>query len=191
MVKLWQHECQKQSPQKAGRVTTMAPRNTEQRTRDVRQKLNDEVDCWVASASDAGGAYLVPLSFYWDRARFSLATPTNSRTARNLRRAGEARLALGPTRDVVIIEGTVTFIARDVIDEALATAHAEKTGFDPRQIAEEYVYIAVTPHTIQAWREANELAGRFVMRAGRWLADDEENADATSATAVIPADQSA
>lgn len=169
----------------------MAPRNTEQRTRDVRQKLHAEVDCWVASASGAGDAYLIPLSFYWDGARLILATPAKSRTARNLRRAGEARLALGPTRDVVLIEGAVDFIARDVIDDALATAHAEKTGFDPRQIAEEYVYIAVIPHTIQAWREADELTGRFVMRAGRWLAGDGENADATEATAAVPANQSA
>ena len=152
----------------------MAPRDAEQRTRDVRQKLRDDVDCWVASASSTGDAYLVPLSFYWDGARLILATLTNSRTARNLRRAGEARLAVGPTRDVVIVEGAVTFIARDVIDVALATAHAQKTAFDPRQIAEEYVYLAVVPRTIQAWREANELAGRFVMRDGRWLVGEEE-----------------
>ena len=152
----------------------MAPRNAEQRTDDVRQKLRDEVDCWVASASSTSDAYLVPLSFYWDGARLLLATPTNSRTARNLRRAGEARLALGPTRDVVMIEGAVTFIPRDVLDDARATAHAEKTGFDPRQIAEEYVYIEVIPRTIQAWRESNELAGRFVMRDGHWLVDSGE-----------------
>ncbi len=152
----------------------MPPRNSEQRTSDVREKLRDDVDCWVASASGVGDAYLVPLSFHWDGARLLLATPTNSRTARNLRRAGEARLALGPTRDVVIIEGSVTFIPRDAIDDALATAHAQKTGFDPRQIAEEYVYLAVAPRTIQAWREADELAGRFVMRGGRWLVGNGE-----------------
>lgn len=168
----------------------MTPRSAEQRTNDVRQKLRDEVDLWVASASGAGDAYLVPLSFYWDGARLILATPTKSRTARNLRRAGQARLALGPTRDVVIIEGLVEFISRDVIDDALATAHAKQTGFDPRQIAEEYVYLAVTPQSIQAWREANELSGRFVMRDGRWLFGDGENGDATAPIAAVPADQS-
>ena len=106
--------------------------------------------------------------------RLTLATSANSRTARNLRRAGEARLALGPTRDVVILEGSVAFIPRDVIDDALATAHAQKTRFDPREIAEECVSIQVIPRMIQAWREADELAGRFVMRDGRWLVGDEE-----------------
>ena len=169
----------------------MAPRNTEQRTRDVRQKLRNEVDLWVASAGGEGDAYLVPLSFYWDGARLILATPANSRTARNLRRAGEARFALGPTRDVVILEGPVTFIPRDVIDDALATAHAQKTGFNPRQITEEYVYIQVIPQMIQAWREADELSGRFVMRDGRWLVGDGENGDAMDTIAAVPAGQSA
>jgi len=169
----------------------MAPRNTEQRTSDVRQKLRDEVDLWVASASGEGDAYLVPLSFYWDGARLILATPANSRTARNLRRAGEARLALGPTRDVVILEGPVAFIACGVIDDALTTAHAQKTGFNPRQIVEEYVYIQVIPQMIQAWREADELAGRFVMRDGRWLAGDGGSGGATDPIAAVPVDQSA
>ena len=161
----------------------MAPRNAMQRTSDVRQKLRDEVNLWMASASSEGDAYLVPLSFYWDGARLTLATLANSRTARNLRRAGEARLALAPTNDVVIIEGLETFIARNVIDDALATAHAQKAVFNPRQIAEEYVYIQVIPQMIQAWRGPDELNGRFVMRDGRWLADDGETED------VTPADQ--
>ena len=51
-------------------------------------------------------------------------------------------------------------------------AHALAAGFDPRTLAEEYVYLRITPHEIQAWREANELAGRHVMRGGAWLERD-------------------
>lgn len=149
----------------------MAPRDTQQRTRDVLQKLRDEVDLWVASASADGDAYLIPLSFLWDGTRITLATPAESRTGRNLTRAGRARLAIGPTRDVVILEGPVVAITRGAVDGALATAFADRTGFEPRSLAEEYVYIQVTPHTIQAWREANELAGRYVMRSGHWLTE--------------------
>ena len=36
-------------------------------------------------------------------------------------------------------------------------------------IAEEYVYLRITPSQIRAWREANELEGRLLMREGRWL----------------------
>jgi hypothetical protein len=127
-----------------------------------------EKDIWVASANESGEAYLIPLSFYWDGARLTVATPTNSRTARNLRRAGVARMALPPTRDVVIIEGTLEFIATDS-DDLLAAAHAEAAGYDAR-LSRRNVYIRLTPTAIQAWREENEPGGRDVMVEGRWLA---------------------
>ena len=139
-----------------------------QRRIDVLAKLRSQVDLWVASADDAGGAYLVPLSFYWDGSTVTIATPRASRTAANLIRAGWARVALGPTRDVVIVEGPVQAIPIGT-DTRLEDAHAEKTGFDPRTLADDYVYLKITPHEIQAWREANELAGRQLMRRGEWL----------------------
>jgi nitroimidazol reductase NimA-like FMN-containing flavoprotein (pyridoxamine 5'-phosphate oxidase superfamily) len=145
------------------------PRSREQRKTDTLAKLRSDVDLWVASADEHGDAYLVPLSYLWDDSTLTVATPRGSRTARNLVRAGRARVALGPTRDVVIIEGTVEAIPIGT-DSRLEDAHAEATGFDPRTLAEEYVYLRITPQTIQAWREANELEGRRLMRNGEWLA---------------------
>lgn len=143
----------------------MAPRTRAQRQSDTLAKLRDDVDLWVASADDAGGAYLVPLSFHWDGSALTLATPRASRTAVNLLRAGWARVALGPTRDVVIIEGSVAEHPRGA-DPALEAAHAEHSGFEP---PEDYIYLRITPRSIQAWREADELAGRRLMRDGAWL----------------------
>jgi hypothetical protein len=143
-------------------------RSRAQRTSDVLARLRSDVDVWVASADDQGGAYLVPLSYYWDGSALTMATPRSSRTAVNLIRAGWARLALGPTRDVVIVEGAVEAIPIDA-DPVLGDAHAQATGFDPRTLSTEYVYLQVTPHSVQAWREANELAGRQLMRDGAWL----------------------
>ena len=145
-------------------------RSLEQRTADVLARLREDVDLWVASADAEGNAYLVPLSFVWDGAALTISTPRASRTARNLMRAERARVALGLTRDVVIVEGTVETITIGT-DPALEDAHAAATGFDPRVGAEEYVYLRITPREIQAWREANELSGRRLMRAGRWLVD--------------------
>lgn len=45
----------------------------------------------------------------------------------------------------------------------------QSAGFDPRTLAEEYIYLRITPHSIQAWREANELEHRQLMRRGEWL----------------------
>jgi hypothetical protein len=150
-------------------VTNEPPARTRSKRRsDTLAKLRSEVDLWVASADETGGAYLVPLSYYWDGSTLTIATPRASRTAMNLVRAGRARVALGPTRDVVIIEGRVEAISIGT-DTGLEDAHAAATGFDPRTLAEEYVYLRITPDTVQAWREANELDGRQLMRRGEWL----------------------
>ncbi len=131
-------------------------RSLSQRMRDVREKLTTEVDAWVASASARGEAYLIPLSFYWDGSTLTIATPKRSRTARNLRRAGSARVALGPTRDVVVVEGSVEEIPVNA-DNALAEAHARAAGFDAREGPGEYVFIRLTPDRIQAWRNPAEF----------------------------------
>jgi hypothetical protein len=152
-----------------GDVHLPAARSLAQRKSDTLEKLRGGVDLWVASASEEGNAYLVPLSYYWDGSTLTIATPRGSRTARNLIRTGWGRVALGPTRDVIIIEGPLEVIAIGA-DAELGDAHARATGFDPRTLTTEYVYLRITPHKIQAWREANEVAGRDLMRHGSWLA---------------------
>ena len=150
------------------------PRSTGQRTADVLAKLTaqpgTENDVWIASAGANGSAYLIPLSFCWDGSTLTIATPKNSRTARNLTRARRARMALGPTRDVVILEGLLEIIPEAHVDDGLASSFASATGFDPRQSDVEYVYFRMTPQRVQAWREENELAGRDIMKDGAWLA---------------------
>jgi hypothetical protein len=145
-----------------------APRSRSERRRDTLAKLESEVDLWVASADEAGAAYLLPLSFYWDGATLTLATPRASRTGRNLVRAGWARVALGPTRDVVIVEGPVEVLATGA-EPRREDAYAEAAGWDPREQPDEHVYLMLSPRTILAWRESNELAGRALMRGGVWL----------------------
>jgi hypothetical protein len=143
-------------------------RSREQRRRDVLARLEADVDLWVASADEGGTAYLIPLSFYWDGTALTVSTPRASRTAVNLMRAGWARVALGPTRDVVIVEGPVEALPIGA-DPALEDAHAAASGFDPRVEDDEYVYLRITAREVQAWRESNELAGRRLMRRGGWL----------------------
>jgi hypothetical protein len=133
------------------------------------EKLRGGVDLWVASVSEDGHAHLVPPSYYWDGLALTIATTRRSPTARHLIRAGRARVALGPTRDVVIIEGPVEAVAIGT-DPDLEDAHARATGFDPRRLSTEYVYLRIAPHSVQAWREENELEGRDLMRQGSWLA---------------------
>ena len=148
----------------------MAPppaRPAEERKRDTLARLENDRDLWIASASADGEAMLVPLSFSWDGERLTLATPAATKTARNLERAGVARVALGPTRDVVIIDGGVE-VATGGSRPAREDAYAADMGWDPRGEEREHVFIYITPQRIQAWREVNEIPGRHVMRDGRW-----------------------
>jgi hypothetical protein len=148
---------------------TPPPRSPQQRRRDTLDRLERDVDAWVATA-DATGAtpYLVPLSFLWDDGTLLIATPSSSPTGRNLQATGKVRLGIGPTRDLVLIEGTVARVlpASEVPDE-LGDAFAAKTGFDPRQLSG-YRYFRIHPQRLQAWREANELEGRELMAGGQW-----------------------
>ena len=146
-----------------------SPRSTAQRKADVLARLTTDVDCWVASASATGDAYLIPLSFVWYEEQITMATLVASRTTRQLRRAGRGRIALDGTRDVVLVEGPLTFIATSEVAPGLADAFAKACDFDPRRSPGEYVYITLTPRSIRAWREENELAGRDIMRDGAWL----------------------
>ena len=146
------------------------PRTRQQRREDTLHRLEHAVDVWVATADAGGGTpYLVPLSFLWDGGTVLIATPAASPTARNLRATGKMRLGLGPTRDVVMIEGTARALAASELTAPLGDAFAAKTGFDPRQLADPYLYFRIQPQRLQAWREADELAGRELMRGGRWV----------------------
>ena len=149
---------------------TPPPRTPEQRKRDTLDRLEHDVDAWVATADGASGTpYLVPLSFLWDGTALVIATPASSPTARNLRATGRVRLGIGPTRDVVLIEGTAHLLTVADVGHGLADAFAAKAGFDPRTLRSLYLFVRIEPQRVQAWREENELEGRELMRDGRWL----------------------
>ncbi len=148
---------------------TADPRPRADRRRDTEHRLTHDIDIWVASASADGTPYLVPLSFDWDGQAVLVATPTRSPTGKNLAGSRVARLALGHTRDVCMIEGDVEVLEIDALPQSRADAFAAHTGFDPRELTTPYRWFLVSPRRVQAWREADELAGRELMRDGRWL----------------------
>ena len=145
------------------------PRTRAQRKADTLAKLDAaKADAWVASASD-DGPYLVPLSLAWLDERVVLALSGSSRTARNIVARGAARIGLGHTRDVVMIDAVLERSVPVGEAGALADGYAAQADWDPRDSAGDYLYLVLRPDRIQAWREANEIAGRLLMRAGTWL----------------------
>lgn len=150
-----------------------SPRSRGQRIRDTLHRLEHDVDAWVATAN-ARNPYLVPLSFLWDGVDLLFATPATSPTGRNLRATGRVRVAVGLTRDVVLIEATAEALQPTDVGDDVADAFAAKAGFDPRALIAAYQYVRVHPQRLQAWREVDELADRDLMRDGQWLVADED-----------------
>jgi hypothetical protein len=150
-------------------MTRAEPRSRAQRKADTLAKLSTpEADVWVASSAD-GDPYLVPLSLAWLDERIVIALEASSRTGRNIVARGRARLGLGPTRDVVMIDAVLDVVVPAVEAGALGDGYAAQADWDPREAGGGYVYVVLRPDRIQAWRESNEIPGRLLMRDGSWL----------------------
>jgi hypothetical protein len=145
-------------------------RSAAQRKSDAIEKLNKDQDVWVATADDRGIAHLVPVSLCWHDGMVVVAVEASSRTARNASASGQARLALGPSRDVVMIDAEASVVTRLDAGPAIARAYRERTGWEPGSDGGDWVYVLLKPTRIQVWRDVDEIAGRTVMAAGRWLA---------------------
>ncbi len=143
-----------------------APRSTAQRLADTRAKLAEHgADVWVSTCSSDGDPYLVPLSLAWLDERVVLAAEFTSRTVRNLEANRRARLGIGPTRDVVLLDVEVELVEA-AGESSLLERYAAQAQWTPPG---DYALITLRPTRVQAWREANEILGRTLMRAGVWV----------------------
>ncbi|AIR96595.1 pyridoxamine 5'-phosphate oxidase family protein [Streptomyces glaucescens] len=147
---------------------TEAPRGPARRKQDVLARLEREEDVWVASAGADGTPWLVALWFLWDGEAVWLATRTANPTGRNLRERRRVRLALGDTRDVVLIDGEAELVGRGEVPAATLRAYTAKFGWDPGADGPSYAFFRVRPRAVQAMRGEHEMTGRHLMRDGVW-----------------------
>lgn len=150
-------------------VVPAGPRDRATRKADALAMLaTPAIDVWVATASADGRPYLVPLSLAWVAGRAVVAIKESSLTGRNLITSGAARLAVGPTRDLVMIDAELERHVDVAVDHDLGAAYARQADWDPRG-EPGYAFFVLRPVRIQAWREADEIPGRTLMRDGDWL----------------------
>lgn len=124
---------------------------------------------WLATGSDGHGAHLIPVAYVWDGSALYTATFTGSRTVMNAKARPQARVALGDTADVVMVDtGASTIEVADIGDD-IAERYA-KVSTDPRtHPGGMFVYLRLRPRRIQVWNGIHEFVGRTVMLDGRWL----------------------
>jgi general stress protein 26 len=147
-------------------------RSPEERKADALAKLEAvDANVWIASSTPTGAVHLVPVSHTWNGSHIVLATEPRSRTVNNVTSNPRVRLALGDTRDVVIIDAVLAeTVPKSNAPAALARGYASQAGWDPQTDSGDYVYLIFGPHRIEVWREGEDLSGRTVMRDGSWVA---------------------
>jgi general stress protein 26 len=123
---------------------------------------------WLATGSDGHGAHLIPVAYVWDGSTLTTATFRRSRTVSNLRARPKARLAIGDTADVVMIDTRAILLDVPDIDVDSAEAYA-KVSTDPRNAPDMFLYIRLVPERILAWNSLAEFGGRTLMLKGSWL----------------------
>ncbi|MFF1378951.1 pyridoxamine 5'-phosphate oxidase family protein [Streptomyces sp. NPDC058308] len=145
------------------------PRTHDERLAAARLRLRQEGQMWL-STGGCSGPHLIPVAFVDDDDAIVTATGESSKTVRNLRETGRARLAVGTTCDVVMVDTVldgfvpVPEVATDVADRFAAVSH------DPRKM-EGYLYIRLLPRRVQVWNGFHEFRGRTVILKGQWLSD--------------------
>lgn len=147
------------------------PRSLAERRAYARNRLETGFQMWLATGSDGHGAHLIPVAYVWDGSTLWTATFAKSRTVVNIKGHPQARVALGDTADVVMIDTSASLVAVADIDADIAE-HYAKVSTDPRAYPEgTFVYLRLRPRRIQVWNGLHEFVGRTVMRDGRWLDD--------------------
>jgi hypothetical protein len=145
---------------------TDIPRSREQRKADTLARLAAPVlDAWVAT----DGPHLVPLTLAWFEERLIVATDRTAPTAKSLIGTGRARVGIGPTRDVIMIDTVLDRRLPVTGAPGIGEAYAAQNDWDPRTAGPSYDFLVLRPVRVQAWREVNEIPGRTLMKDGVWL----------------------
>lgn len=142
-------------------------RTLDHRRADALERIAANHQFWLATGSDGRGPHLIPVAYVWDGTTFTTATFERSRTITNLRADPRARVAIGDTGDVVMIDVSAELIAVSDIDPAAADQYA-RVAADPRTMSG-FVYLRLLPQRMQAWNGVHEFGGRTIMLNGRWL----------------------
>ncbi|TDD37298.1 hypothetical protein E1287_09080 [Actinomadura sp. KC06] len=145
------------------------PRRLAERRAYARNRLETGFQMWLATGSDGHGAHLIPVACTWDGSALYTATFAKSRTVANVKGHPQARVALGDTADVVMIDTSASLVNVPDVDADIAERYA-KVSTDPRAYPEgRFVYLRLRPTRILVWNGLHEFVGRTVMRDGRWL----------------------
>lgn len=106
------------------------PRSLVERRAYARDRLESGFQMWLATGSDGHGAHLIPVAYVWDGSALYTATFAKSRTVANIKARPQARVALGTTADVVMIDTGASLMDVPDIEPDIAERYA-RVSTDP------------------------------------------------------------
>lgn len=144
-------------------------RTPHQRQVDTLAVLQRQGSGWLATADTDATPHVIAVAALWTGDALVVTTRDGTPTARNLDAGGRARLILGTTDDVIMIDTTVSATQPSIgADPALVAAFVAATGWDPAEEGPDWRYFTLLPTRIQAYRGYGELGGHVLMQDGLW-----------------------
>ncbi len=144
-------------------------RDVATRKQDVLAALERQGSFWLATAGTDARPHVICVSAWWDGQDLVVTTRGSSRTARNLEANPRVTLAGGDPSDAIVIEADAVESGSADAKGELADGFKAAMGWDPREM-DGWKMFRLRPVRVHAFRGYDEIAGREVMRAGRWLA---------------------
>lgn len=130
---------------------------------DIRQKLTEARNYWVATSSPDGRPHVIPVWGLWLDESFMFSTDLSSRKGRNLAQNPRLVVHLESGDDVVILAGTPERIACRSVLERFTAAYDTKYQFRPDIDNPDYAFYRLRARTALAWLERD-----FPNTATRW-----------------------
>jgi pyridoxine/pyridoxamine 5'-phosphate oxidase len=119
--------------------------------RAMEARLGREQTVWLATVRSDGRPHLVPVWFVWYDQKVYICTSAGSQKMVNLKRNGQAAVALPDTADVLVIEGQVAFPLGETVD-ILAQEFSDKYGWSFLDDSEsDWRLVEITPTKVLAW----------------------------------------
>ncbi|HKV87011.1 MAG TPA: hypothetical protein VJT78_03345 [Candidatus Dormibacteraeota bacterium] len=134
---------------------------------DVLGVLEGQGHYWLSTA-DESRPHAIGVSAWWNEDQLVVTTLGTSRTARNMTPGAQVVLVHGDPVDAVVIHAKVAGRTDAKDAGEIARGFKEVMGWEPGAESG-WSFFRLRPTRIQAYRGYDEIEGREVMKAGRWL----------------------
>ncbi|MBA3530340.1 MAG: pyridoxamine 5'-phosphate oxidase family protein [Ardenticatenales bacterium] len=119
-------------------------------TEEQRARLDASEDFWLATVRPSPAAHLIPIWAVLVEDALYMGTETPAQKVRNILAHPRAALSLPDTRQVLILEGSVT-VVEGIIPPAVVARFKEKYDWSIDSSEKTFLLLQFTPDKILSW----------------------------------------